>query len=399
SSNVRKTEVSTDAVVFNVAGVVAFAQASFESRSGSNLLSIDSNGQLQDALISGSAMVREFFVAPNGKLYVVFESLTELTSGGVQCVLAEVAVDTGIPSCIDSDLTQIIWANSGNAGNPPIQFDAQGGIYYAGFAGSSAVLRRYSNGSVVNLVNDNSYFRDFLVLDDGSVLLSGMTNSSNVNWLRRISPSGRLTNLAIGFVQQMSRFVDGNIYVGLTENINNQTMPHLRRYLVDSDVFESKAWISRFGFSDSYFPLGSSVGGLCWMALSDSFCNHNGASLKSRPFNISGKTFAVAGNMGYGYSQLWQYYPSPEKANVTQVYNVTESLQVGQKIVLAGLAENGSNILSVYDTSAQQETVVMDSSNEIEIYSMSFSARTNSILFSGLRFADNRFVVGTVNLG
>ena len=51
-----------------------------------------------------------------------------------------------------------------------------------------------------------------------------------------------------------------------------------------------------------------------------------------------------------------------------------------------------------YDTLSKQETVVMDSTNEIEIYSMSYSQKKNAIKFAGMRFSDNKHVVGEVSL-
>ena len=97
--------------------------------------------------------------------------------------------------------------------------------------------------------------------------------------------------------------------------------------------------------------------------------------------------------------QLWQYYPTVEKTNVTAIRNVTLAQQVITMMILAGTSSTGSNILSLYDTSSKQETVVMDGSNEVEIYSMSYSQKKNAIMFSGLRFSDNKYVVGEVSLG
>jgi hypothetical protein len=40
----------------------------------------------------------------------------------------------------------------------------------------------------------------------------------------------------------------------------------------------------------------------------------------------------------------------------------------------------------------------MDASNEIEIYNMNYVASTNMIMFDGLRFSDNQYVIGQVDL-
>jgi hypothetical protein len=41
----------------------------------------------------------------------------------------------------------------------------------------------------------------------------------------------------------------------------------------------------------------------------------------------------------------------------------------------------------------------MDGSIEVEIFSMTYSQKKNAVMFSGLRFSDNKFVVGEVSLG
>jgi hypothetical protein len=130
-----------------------------------------------------------------------------------------------------------------------------------------------------------------------------------------------------------------------------------------------------------------------------SFCGFYGTALSS-VFNVLGqKTFGLAGSSGSTGRQLWQYYPTVEGTNVTAIKSVTLAQQVITMIILSGTSSTGSNILSLYDTSSKQETVVMDGSNEVEIYSMSYSQKKNSIMFSGLRFSDNKYVVGEVSLG
>jgi hypothetical protein len=92
-----------------------------------------------------------------------------------------------------------------------------------------------------------------------------------------------------------------------------------------------------------------------------------------------------------------QYYPTVERAN-TVIRNATLAQKVISNVLLAGTDAKGTNLLTVYDTTSKQETIVIDQENEIEIYSMSYVAATDSIMFSGLRFSDNTFVVGDVKL-
>ena len=393
-------------VIFKTTGIVAYAQADSSSQSGSKLLAVSATGATSDAISSGTAVVKDFYSVPNGDVYIVFESKVALTTGGTPCLLAVIDVSTGVPTCVDSTLDSIRSSLGQNDnGNPPIQFDASGAIYYTGSAGSSAVLRKVKDGVITDLINDNVWLRDFIVQSDGTVLVSGSTLSSQVFWLRRISPSGGLKNLAVEYVQSLVKFADDKVYAGFW----SEPYFGIRRYSTDLDALEDKYWITtdQSGvIRDGYFK----VDGV--NAISDcinravkspeaNFCSLSGITV-SPVFNILGqKTYGVAGG---GTStmksrELWQYYPTPEKANVTAINRVELAQQVITTLILSGTSSTGSNILSLYDTSSKQETVVMDGSNEVEIYSMSYSQKSNSILFTGLRFSDNKYVVGEVSLG
>ena len=400
SARVRPSAVGD--VIFKTSGIVAYAQAESQSQSGSKLLAVSTTGTVSDALASGSAVVKDFYSAPNGNVYVVFETKAPLSTGGTSCLLAVVDTSTGVPTCVDSALDSIKWnLGSSNNGNSPIQFDSSGAVYFAGSVGSSGVLRKAKDGVVTDLLNDNISLQDFIVLSDGVVLVVGQTNSSQVRWLRRISATGGLKNLAIGTVQSFWKFADGKAYAGLWSDPDFGW----KRYSAELDALEDKYWISgningtsREAFfkldpQDSIVDCNSSNSSKNY-----AFCGYYG-TIVNPLFNILGqKTFGVAGSSGQN-RQLWQYYPTVEKANVSALKNITLAQQVITNLILSGTSSSGTNTLSLYDTSSKQETVVMDGTNEVEIYSMSYSQKKNSILFSGLRFSDNKYVVGEVSLG
>jgi hypothetical protein len=401
STHVRKYAVGD--VIFKTTGIVAYAQADTSSQTGSKLLAVSTTGAVSDAISSGTAVVKDFYSAPNGNVYIVFESKVALTTGGTTCLLAVVEVSTGVPTCVDSTLDSVSWGLGYNTdtGNSPIQLDASGAVYFAGRVGSSSVLRKAKNGVITDLINDNVTLQDFIVLSDGTVLVVGVTTSSQVRWLRRISAAGGLKNLAIGSVLSLWKFADGKVYAGLWGDPNYGW----KRYSTDLDALEDKYWISGNinGVSrDSYFQLGTqdsiSDCNSANTVKNNTFCGWYGTFVNP-VFNILGqKTFGVAGSSGQS-RQLWQYYPTVEKTNVSAINRVTLAQQVITTLILSGTSTTGSNILSLYDTSSKQETVVMDGSNEVEIYSMSYSQKKNAIMFSGLRFSDNKYVVGEVSLG
>ena len=72
--------------------------------------------------------------------------------------------------------------------------------------------------------------------------------------------------------------------------------------------------------------------------------------------------------------------------------------QVGNKLLLAGTDKDQRNILSLYDPQTFQETILLDASNEIEIYNLGYVASTNKVMFNGLSFANGQYVVGDISL-
>jgi hypothetical protein len=92
-----------------------------------------------------------------------------------------------------------------------------------------------------------------------------------------------------------------------------------------------------------------------------------------------------------------QYYPTVDPV-LTSVKNVTLAQMVGRKLILAGSTTDSVNTLVVLDLDTFQETILIDSTNEVEIYNMSYITATNKVMFNGLRFSDNTLVVGEVDM-
>jgi hypothetical protein len=411
-------QVDPGAVVFQTSNMVGLALPSSTSCGYGNstgcAMAVAADGSTPDILMPGSApaYIKDFYTAPNGRFYVVFAVPTQLTTGGMQCVLAEVNTETGIPTCVDSSLTQMnmgmgyMYGPATN-GNPPIQFDADGNIYYSGFANMKFSLRKFVGGQIVDLVNDNIQVRDFLVLDDGSVLVSGSTGSTQAWWIRKISKTGALTNIANGVQANfLKKFADGNVYYGV---IGGMFGGQVNRYITATGVADKTPWISRFydakggpGGSTGPAPV-TNVSSLCdgsggLLSSSNGFCGSGGSFIKAAYNTAGGKTYVVAGMSGGGMgSQLMVYFPTVEPVQ-SVVSNVTLSTLVGTKLVLAGTNQDGTNVLTVLDTATLQETIIFDAANEIEVYNMAYVASTNKLMFNGLNFADGSYVVGEVTL-
>ena len=394
-------------ITFRTSGVIGLALPTSNS-TGSGLLAVNRDGTVIDAVQSGTASIRDFYSAPNNKFYVVFSIARPLYTGGPNCVLAEVDADSGNPVCVDSQISSVTTMLGMNGfygmsgGNSPIQFDNAGNIYYVGFVTPSAntpiggmvTLRKNVNGTVSNLISDNVTIRDFVVLGDGTVILSGTTTSTQTSWVRKISPSGSLSNLsATNPSTFLKKFADGNVYLGF----NNSSSTGVRRYLTSTGALDSKWWISGFDFINSHFQTASVCNGSSGYQKYPGYCGSQGSFL-STSFNIgNSSTVVVAGLRGQNGTTLMQYYPTVEPLS-TSIKNVTLAQMVGNKLILAGSTDDNVNSLVVFDLATYQETVLVDASNEVEVYNMSYIAATNKIMFNGLRFSDNTFVVGEVDM-
>ena len=66
-------------------------------------------------------------------------------------------------------------------------------------------------------------------------------------------------------------------------------------------------------------------------------------------------------------------------------------------MLVAGLDANGANVLTAYDPATGTETPMLGADNEIEIYHLNPIDDTTA-MFDGLRFSDNKVVVGQINV-
>ena len=352
------------------------------SQSSSNLAKVDNAGQQSKAVVSGSATIQRFLIAPNDKLYVLFESPTNLndTSKSGTCRLAEVDKLTGQPTCIDSSLSSISWS-AGNpwypaASNEAIQFDQQGSIYYRGKTESdSTVLRKYSESKHTDLVVDSNVdVYDFLVLPSGDALIYGQTRSSGTKWLRRVSAAGSLSTIASiancnsGLVF-LRRLADGTVVTLIDDCAFEKGT-----YTIDQQTWQ----ISRA----TRVPL---EGVLSAMRL-DSLC----VTPKEEIFGSVALSVPTGGiRMG-----LVKMFPGPSSHPSISVAHVTVLKNTLSSLFISGLNANGQNILTLLDTTDNSEIQLIGPENEIEIFRLNFVASSNKLMFDGLRFSDNKYVIG-----
>ena len=366
-----------------------------KSATGSNLQTVDTAGNTSDAVTSGTASIKNFLIAPNDKLYVVFNSKT--TIGTVSCLLAEVSRTTGDPVCIDSDLQSINWETTSTYWSfEPIQFDDEGSIYFAGLDSSGkSVLKKYKSGTVSSLITDNIGDLSFHVLSDGRVVVGGTTRSTGLSWTRLVNQSGGLQTLVAGdFPRFLSRFSDGNIYMSYWGRYDENDSTGIKRYLVTTSQMDTKYWIS--GNVNGWTRLSNyTVDSTLDAALRIPALEGNYGTLVRKFINtVDGKNYAVTAGSS---PSLVQYFPIVKKP-ATNVISVAAAQGVLSYVILSGTNSSGQNITTLYNTLTDTEQVLIPASTEIEVYHLNYVASTNKIMFDGLRFSDNKYVIGQVDL-
>ena len=271
------------------------------------------SGTLEPVVTSGSATIAQFIIAPDQTVYVVFNSpinLSDTTSWeGPRCLLAQVDRVSGVPSCVDGTLSWVSWPSPGSGANPPIQFDAAGAVYYSGRTMSGGtVLRKQLNGSSTDLVSDNIWLRDFLVLPNGDVLLSGSTNSSGASWVRRLTVNGSLQPLRGVSSSFLRVFPDDNVYMGLWGG-NDWGV---QRYLTSSNQMDAKSWITgNMGGvpRETYYQASDYCAGTL-QSTRYAFCGFYGSAIQNEIETSDGEVFVVAGWPNNGGGLLMRYYPT-----------------------------------------------------------------------------------------
>ena len=422
AAGLHQVRFSTDpnAVIFQISGAVGLALSSASGSCGTNFagqtncaVAVAADGTNPSLYAAGSPTppVRDFYSAPNGKFYVVFMSNVALTTGAPTCPIAEVDTDTGVPTCVDSEMQTIsttfgsMYGLSYN-GNLPLQFDGTGNLYYTGTAKNTTTmtLRKNANGVITRIVNDNITIRDFLVLSDGTILVSGSTQSTNANWVRKIATNGSITTLSSGVQATFLRkFADGNAYIGIP-NYSGSMNAGVFRYTLAAGALDATPWIAGgSNYSVNPTPSQNDISGMCQPMVGPAnpsysvFCGMSGSSV-TNIFNFgTSQTIAIAGGMGMNATRLMQYYPTVRDEN-TVIKNITIGYQVGGKLLLTGLDANNKNVVTVYNPTTQQESIIFDGSNEIEIYSIGYVGSTGKIMFNGLSFATGQVVVGDIVL-
>ena len=330
------------------------------SGGGSNMRVVLPSGSMRDAISTGTASIRQFYIAPNNKLYVEFNSVTDF--GYTSCYLAQVYKSDGTATCIEPT-----YPISGRSGDNWVQFDEQGNIYYSVTKGFATGLRRYSNGITTDYLNQYQSYSNWLVLRNGDVLIAGYTSANGLSWTRRVTTTGAVSTVSAAATRWMMFFPDGNVYFEETNCI--------RKFNVATSEVDPLAW-----------------GGSCQIkSRSTEFVQS--VFLNKFWITANGRVLAM-----YSDSAVYYLFPTVTKAK-QPLSRVTYGIPALTSMILVGVNASGKNQMVLFDASLNSATMLADGTNEIEFYHVRWVIGQNRVYFDGLRFADNKYVVGYLDLG
>jgi hypothetical protein len=411
-------------VVLNSDSVTASSVRKANEDTG--LLKLLSNGQLKSAVSGTTAKVRDIYVASDNLLYVSFEPAINLVSG--PCVLVSVNPQSSKAECVDRELTSIVWfdpAFKRPISNPPIQIGADGVIVYQGVIGERQVLRRKSGAKATDLLSATQrgeHIGDFLLLSDGSVIVSGSNYSTGcsslgVTQITRIGEVVTLTTCDTArFVKQMP---DGTVWLALQSDrntplgvrrldpktgswISETSNPWDRgQYVLSSNVlknrfpeicsFESpQPWTGQWSINSRLAPEQISP---YWMNLA--FCAQSGTMVMRFYDGDSGQVFGLAGSEPS--SRLVQYFPNVVVAT-SDVRLVSHAVKIDKTFLLSGLNSQFQNVLSMYSTSTDSEVKIDELSVDYEVQQLGAATVGDVAFFQVKRISDGRLLSGSINI-
>ena len=369
--------------------------------SGAAVIFVDYNKKLRKIIPNGVAFsvintdpdVVQIQWDPNRNLFIVFSQKQKMDDGN-SYLMVKVDPKTNAVTGIDKDLS-LMFLNSQTV-SPNIQFDGAGNIYYLGREQSGKlILRKYVSASdITDLINDNISIRHWHVKSNGTIILAGTTLSTSTSWLRRFTPGEGLKNIAVpADVGWIKEFPDGRVYVGIWG-----AAPLYGVYRLTGDL----AYIDNTAALIPFIGL-KNMAGVTYAPENDAaalaqgldpiycagFANTAGTYLAGFDRTRDSKVFGLASS---GTSKtIVRYYPNkPEIVLFNLVDRVTLFKQSLGQLIVPG-TRSGVNKLLVADLAAKTEINIMY--EDIEIYHLDILS-DGSILFDGLKFANNKYVAG-----
>ena len=372
-----------------------------QGRSLTNLqyFSVGANGDIRPALTTlagvpgylapGTAPTR-IWLAPDGKLYAFWqggaELVTESSGQPVKCTFAQIDPASNWVECIEQSLEiEIEFGEYGpyDPGAEPVQFDGQGRIYYRAYRYSGGrrleILRRLdSNGQKTDLLNDFQRIERWRVMANGAVVTSGYTTLEGGNyrqWLRRINTMNGVMDLfpTAGTTPWMQLLPDGNVIF---------PFGGIQRYEAEQDRItpfdENNYWteIPQTGHMKYSFGFPSAE--------------------PERIYAVFGERWAS--EAGVSLARIWPDYEAMD-TSLGQV-GLVAPVSGGSALVFGTRTPGGNDyetLLVDLESGIETPIIPFNPQAKFEVYHL-IDQGDGTALFDGLRFSDNRYVVGEIDL-
>lgn len=385
-------------VRFNLRGAVGIAQQTasgiYSSQQNTTLSIVTEDGELLPAQIGRNVTINYFTILPNNKVYVFFQGRVNLKTGKQEtfvgasgCSLAEVDIVTGKPTCIEDEFAASainMFPRQGFAFNPAIQIDSEGAIYYIASKDTERTfyskIRKRLNGRTRTLWSQKGYLNHFKVTKNGTIFFSGGGQ------FKRLSNQGQMRTVMSNMTNEihfMHQFPDKKIYFGYWGS--GGSMNGVYSLEASTHILDEKAWIANSNGPVHYDCLHSN---------SRLFFEYQCGRPPYLLFTTSeDEVFGVISRgSDNSQGQLIKYYPTVETPT-TIITKIGAATGFQKDLVLAGLDEQQKNRFFLYDTTTGTETDLMPN-DDIEIYRLYYVESQNRIMFDGLRFSDNKYVIG-----
>jgi hypothetical protein len=385
-------------VIFNIkdASALALLKPPSQQETTSNLKKVVGD-KLEDVIsaegtdATGSALsveealprVDQMFLGPNG-VVVLFLKENLFVEAGEGCLFVRITSSGETVECIDPLVTSlpVLWTPQRSieipGGYRNVQFDSLGSIYYV--RDSSLWRWSVSDQTLKQLTNDAITVGFYAISPSGDVWIKGRTKIGGTDFFRRLKIDGSLEDAFIGSVINF-RLVD------------SETL------LVSGD---EESQVNDFGLFRLQINSNSSL------ELTPIIRNNN--ALFQRPgdwalphtsgYNIydfqkssTGRFFALDGTSGKRY--LLEIHPASPRFVVTAAAEITFFRIVDQDLYLVGRNSANRHIFHKIDPDDSSSEEDLLGGQNIQIYHFIVAGR--QIYFDGLRFSDNKLILGRID--
>ena len=457
----QDTKLGANALIYDFSGAVAVgvatnsvARASLQVAEGrrgiqevdaSNLVVINEDGTTETAALNGSAKIAHTLTSPDGSVYVLYDRAANLDDNGTEtCLLARIDLDTGLPTCVNPNLTQVFWPDySMNPSvNDPVQFDAAGNVYYSGYVNGGSQFNRWDpvTGATTVLLEKTDFplvthadgrpnigfsVFNFLTLPDGQSLITGAADMCDFAIVNNVGDTSLNARLADGtsvpdcypylyFVYAID--TDGTIH---PEQVGNASF-FMRRY-PDNKVRIAFDDQNRFGIY-TWNETTNEVDSAPYMVdyrnettPTPSCTNQRAVCTAPHQswayYDVGGKVVTISQKVMFDNTQPLEVsyiYPTTRNSWTTSYAGLKPDFArvIGDKLVIYGTNATGGHIVTVVDVSGAtpvgQILIGPGATNpanrtDITMYDADFLPETNEVIFSGA-LASGQLVTGTYDL-